>query len=358
MLLANSEDTFRGGEFQTMLLARGLAKSGCEVRLAIKGGSKLFDEVSEEFFVYGLPFETLPFFTPLRLSSILNRWRPDILHAQSSRAHTHILLASKISRWSPAIVVSRRTAFRVSSRFSAILKYKRGVDIFLPISRAAAEELKKAGVADERVEIVPSGIDIRKFKNVAERRNYLEGADAAGTFVVGTVASFEKEKGCDVLLRAAAKVVEKFPNAMFRLYGDGSLREKLAALSKRLGIEKNVEFEGLKEPLEKVLARFDIFVLPSIEEGLSTALIAALASGCPVVASRTGGIPEVVGEGCGILVEPARPDELAESIATLLENESLRADLGTRASRCVDNFDIDVTVDRTLAVYKKLLSNR
>jgi len=353
VLLVNSEEGLRGGEIQTLLLARGLKSRGCEVKLALKGGSTLAGIARDGLDCHEFAFESPPFFTPVKLANIISEWRPDIVHAQSSRAHSHVLLARfQLHGRKFIFVVSRRTAFRVSSSISAYFKYRKGVDHFIPISEAAAETLRSIGIEEERITVIPSGIEIERFRRVAEDR---EGSKGGVETVIGCIGSLEREKGHSCLIDAAGKVLAVRSDVRFVIYGKGRLEGALKAQVKKLGIAGKFEINTFMGPMEKVLSSFDIFVLPSLEEGLSTALMAALACGLPVVASRTGGVPEVVRENAGLLVPPGDSDALAEALLKLLRDEKLRTRFSEAAFQAAQRFDIRVTVEETYNLYRNLV---
>lgn len=357
VLLANGERGFRGGESQTLILARRLAAAGCDVTIAARAGSALAGRAGDE----GAPcrtfaFEKVPLATPRALARFISALRPDIVHAQTADAHTHLWIARAFLLDAPPLVVSRRVAFRVRRTPFNVLKYRTGVAHFIPISRAAAESLAAAGVPDARMTIVPSGVDTARFASV---RNGAGGRVRApvppGRFAIGTVAALEREKGHATLLAAAARVLRERPEVFFVIAGEGSLAAPLAREAGRLGVSASMAFVPASRSIAEVLELLDLYVLPSIEEGLSTALVAAMASGLAVVASDTGGIPDVVTPECGILVPPGDPEALARAILRLVSGPATREAMGRAAAARAREFDISRTVERTLSVYRHVL---
>jgi glycosyltransferase involved in cell wall biosynthesis len=346
----------RGGEFQTAALARALMRSGCDVMLAARAGSALsraaFGSIPTEEF----GFEGVPVVTPFVLARLVSRWRADVLHAQTSSAHTHLWLARGLLRAAPPLVVSRRVAFPIGKDLFSLLKYRTGVAHYIPISRAAAGSLLARGVSASRMTVIPSGVDVEAFRS-AKASNDLErrwGIEKGGC-VIGVVAAFEREKGHRVLLKAAASVVRECPDTRFILVGEGSLERELRDEIAALKIERAVRCVPPDVPLEEMLPLFDIFVLPSIEEGLSTALIAAMATGLAVIASNTGGIPEVITPESGLLVPPGDEAALAGAIRRLIGDEKLRRSMGEAAMARGADFDMRRTVERIMEVYVRLL---
>ncbi|UCF05961.1 MAG: glycosyltransferase [bacterium] len=357
VLLANSERGMRGGELQTLALATGLRERGCEVNVAVAKNAGLIRELEGRIDYAVFRFESPPLVTPSSLARLIAGWHPHILHAQTSRAHTCLWFARRLLRLAPPLVVSRRVAFRTTRGVPGYLKYRTGVAHYIPISQAAAGELAASGIPADSMTIIPSGIDVGRFRQSRGDGGLLPhwGVDRR-QFLIATVGAFEREKGYDTLVRAAGKVLGSHPSARFLWFGEGSRRSHLIRTVRSEGLEGRVLLLPIERPLEEVLPLFDLFVLPSLSEGLSTALMAALASGLPVVASDTGGIPEVVSSGWGSLVPPGDHTALAEAIIALIDDDVRRGECAKAGRERAAAFDIAHTVDRTLQVYRDVLS--
>lgn len=352
VMLANSERGFRGGEYQTVALAKGLLDAGIDVRAAVVKGSRLEEELLGVTRVYPLPFESIPLVTPFGLRRFIAGFRPDILHAQTSRSHTHLWFARMLLVSPPPLIVSRRVAFRPKGG----LKYRSGVAHYIPISKAAMDGLSSIGVATERMTIVPSGVDVGKFGTTSGDENLLgEWGIEPGSTLIGTIAALEREKGLMTLIEAASEIVKRRDGCVFLVLGTGSLREKLEAEIRSRGIDGRIVIVPQTAPLQEVLPLFDIYVQPSLEEGLSTALIAAAAAGLPIVAADAGGMPEIIGDDGGLLAAPGDAGDLSAGIARLLDEETLREELSKRARQRALDFDIERTVLGTLSVYHRVL---
>lgn len=355
VLLVNSEQGLRGGEHQTVALGLGLRERGCEVCLCVREGAPIIDLIPRSIPVATAPFEPVPGVTLRTLHRCITGWRPGILHAQTSRAHTYLRLARLFVRNPPPLVVSRRVVFPISRGLAGWLKYRTGVAHYIPISAAAARSLRDGGVPAGRMTIVPSGIQVERFRVARGDEAILAGWGIGGdATVIGTVAAFESEKGYGVLLDAAKRVVRRHAACRFVWLGNGG-RKRLDRMIDAEGLGGTVITSPLSAPLETVLPHFRIFVLPSLSEGLSTALIAALAAGIPAIASDTGGIPEVIHGGCGVLVPPGDAGALARAIVDLLENEGKRRALAEKGRERARYYDITRTIDGTLGIYCSIL---
>jgi glycosyltransferase involved in cell wall biosynthesis len=178
--------------------------------------------------------------------------------------------------------------------------------------------------------------------------------------VVGTVGRLEIRKGTDTLLEAAARLgshgVERW---QLVLVGDGPMRGELEALAARLGIAERTLFVGARTDVRETLAALDVFVLPSRTEGMSNALLEAMAMACPVVATAVGGTPEVVTEGAsGLLVPSEQPDAMAAAVARALRSPDLAATLGDGARRrAEERFGSRAMVRRLEEVYASVVPN-
>jgi glycosyltransferase involved in cell wall biosynthesis len=356
ILLINSEKGLRGGEYQTLALASGLEDRGCTVSMIAASGSEIVSKLDNRIEVVQAGFEFVPFGTPLAINRFVRRVRPDIIHVQTSRAHTHARVAKLINRGFPPLVVSRRVAFGISGGLSGFIKYRTGVAHYIPVSKAIERILIKAGIEKEKITVITSGVDIEKFKRLKPDKNLQREWNLNGNdFVVGTVAPFEKEKGYSVLLDAANIVLDKYPSCKFVFVGKGSLEREIKSIIKRKGLVENVILKPAEAPLENILSLFDIFVLASSMEGLSTALIASIASGLPSLASNVGGIPEVFGEDGGVLVSPDDREGFAEAICDFIQNKTQRIEFSKNARLRAKRFDISETVDKTFEVYRKII---
>jgi glycosyltransferase involved in cell wall biosynthesis len=178
--------------------------------------------------------------------------------------------------------------------------------------------------------------------------------------IIGTVGRLVPIKGHTWLVRAVARVLVEFPQTCVVLVGDGPLLGELKDLAAELGISPHVVFLGTRHDIPECLAVLDLFVLPSLNEGMGRALLEAMAVGCPVVATRVGGIPDIVADGTtGLLVPPRDDRALAEAILTLLWDPSRRAAYGEAARRHVDGrFDVETMVRNIERLYDEVWQDK
>ncbi len=194
-------------------------------------------------------------------------------------------------------------------------------------TRAAADRLRLERVPSRKVSVVPNGIDSATFAVIAHRAQLRR---------VVIVANLRPEKGHDVLVDAAPAILERFPDAMFEIVGDGPERPALEWRVRGSGLTRAFTFHGHEEDVAARLGDADIFVLPSRSEALPNAVLEAMSAGLPVVASAVGGLPDLIAPmETGLLVPPGDPHALATAVCTLMADRDLGVRLGRAASDAV-----------------------
>ncbi|MBM7855889.1 glycosyltransferase involved in cell wall biosynthesis [Desulfohalotomaculum tongense] len=214
-------------------------------------------------------------------------------------------------------------------------------------------------IPEEKIVTIYNGIDVSKIKCRVNKFKLFKtlGLPPLGR-LVGVAARLAPQKGVEYFLKAASLLKEYQAN--FVVIGEGPLRRELMAEAKNLGLKNRVFFVGYRNDIERVLPGIDIFVLPSVTEGLPLTILEAMAAGRPVVASRVGGIPEVIeNRQTGLLVEPKNPAELAKAIAGLLEDRQWAEEMGAAGRKLVkEKFTVEKMVGRTMNLYRQLLQEK
>jgi glycosyltransferase involved in cell wall biosynthesis len=224
--------------------------------------------------------------------------------------------------------------------------------------RGAQEHVQNKIAGPLKFVTIQGGIDLAQVRSVqvdpAVKRKEL-GLPPEGP-IIGTVGRLVPIKGHTWLLRAVPRVLAEFPQVCVVLIGDGPMQDELKELAAELGISPHVVFLGTRPDIPECLAALDLFVLPSLNEGMGRVLLEAMAVGCPVVATRVGGIPDIVVDGTtGLLVSPRDDRALAEAILTLLRDRSQRASYGEAARRQVDaRFDVKTMVRNIERLYDEV----
>jgi glycosyltransferase involved in cell wall biosynthesis len=362
ILHINTERTWRGGEQQTLNLLVGLNERRITCHLICQPDSPMAQKAREAglsvfpIFMHGEADPRACY----RIRNLIKTFHYDILHSHTSHAHALAFLASigsKVCR-----LVTRRVDFSIFRhsflRLSGI-KYRYMADYYIAISRKIKDVMVADGVAPERIFVVHSGVDPQRFAGVSGEHLIAEFNLAPGEKVVINVAHLAGHKGQQFLVRAIPRVVEKFSGVRFFIVGKGELLAELQTLAASLGITRELVFTGFRSDVGAFYKIADLFVMSSVQEGLGTAVLDALAEGKAVVATDCGGIPEIIQDGeTGRLVEAGDPQALAEGIIEMLKNVDQAGAMARQGQQNVKaKFSIDAMVENNITVYKRLLTS-
>ncbi len=361
MVGVDPELGFAGGESQVLGLTLELLKLGHDAQLLCDPGGLLWQRArAAGVGCHPLRIRNaLDLAAGMRLRAFLSRHRFDVVHFHTSRAHAMAPFASGMA---DALVVTRRMDY-VPNRWFAPYLYNRAVDGVAAISQGVARALKAAGVAAQRIAVIPSGVDCVRFappddeqRAAARRALGLQPAQIA----VGAVGALELRKGHRFLVDAMAELSRA--NLALRCFvaGDGSQRAALQEQVDRLGLGPAVQLLGSIADPRTLFWAIDIFVQPSVMEGLGVALLEAMACGLAAVASRAGGMAEVIEDRLdGVLVAPGDQAAIARAIAQLADSPAMRSSLGGAArTRALQNFSVAAMARQTLALYQSCIGRK
>lgn len=351
VLHLDTETGWRGGQQQVLLLAQGLSthpRFTGEAITVCRPGSQLAQRLAAA----NLPRRELDLVSPWsplgvwRLRRLADEMGVDIIHAHASHAHNLAALATIASR--RHLVVTRRVDFTPKGAW----KYRRCAKV-VAISQAIAGLLRGAGVPSERIAVIPSGIDPQRFAGADRARGRAALGLAAGDLAVLCVAALEDHKDHATLLAAWERVAAAHPQAHLLLAGEGGLREAVAARAAAL---PRVRLLGFRDDIPDLLAASDAFALTSHMEGLGTAVMDAMCCGLPVVATRAGGIPELIEDGADGLLAPVRDaTAIAGALSKVLEDALLRQRLGAAARATANRrFLASAMVDAYVDLYDRI----
>ena len=281
-----------------------------------------------------------------------------LVHCHDLQAATYGTLAAKVARIPAILTVHGLGIFRQRRSGALLPRLGRWMDrvVFVGhwLQRHAAEQL---GVRPRRPRVIHNGVDVDAFHPGdpgPELRAELRLAPGAP--VVGTVGNLRPVKDYPTLVRAFARARQRVSDAVLVFVGDGGERPKLEALAAELGIADAVRFAGDRSDVPRLLRLFDVFALSSQTEGISIALLEAMASGLPAVVTDTGGNPEVVAEGhTGHLVPVGDADRLGDALAGLLSDPGRQRAWGAAArERVVADFSFERMLREYEALYDQL----
>lgn len=301
-----------------------------------------------------------------RMWRVLRRLRPQVVHTRN--------LGTVDMQWVAALAGVRHRvhgehgwdAADPRGRDARGLRIRRAcrpvIQRYVPMSQDIARWLERdVGVDSSRVRQLYSGVDTERFKPGPPEPAHVgagESLSRTPTVTLGTVGRLDPVKDQSSLLRAFAALRPRHPQLRLAILGDGPRRPELEAEARALGIHEHTRFAGAGDDVPAFLRSLEVFVLPSINEGISNTILEAMATGLPVVAGRVGGNPELVTDGVtGRLYDPAEPVGLEEALESYLADPALRGAHGRAGrARVVQHFSLDAMVNRYLALYDELMS--
>ena len=350
--------TWRGGQNQVLVTVLGLRAIGQRTLLVAHPGGALRERAREGLDLIALaPRTEMDLSAAWRLSRLIKQLRPDVVHAHDPHGVAMAALALSMSTQlaKPPLIASRRVDFRLRGGRMSRWKYRQ-VDCFICASEAIRQMLVADGVPEPRAVTVHEGIDLGRVEAAPPANLHEDLFLPHGSPIVGNVAALVPHKGQRHFIEAAALVVRQVPDARFVIAGEGELRPTLERLIREHRLEKHVLLAGFRPDVLSLHKAFDIFVMSSITEGLGTSLLDAMAAGKPIVATATGGIPEVVVDGeTGTLVQPRDHQAMADAIVRLLKDPALRERMGAAGlARARRRFSAERMVAQTVRVYERV----
>jgi glycosyltransferase involved in cell wall biosynthesis len=356
--IVSTKAGWHGGELQAALLADGLHARGHRALVLARNDSVLAHQMTAR----GIPVRTFAGRgrQPLALWQIrrqLARFQPQILHFNDP----HAVQSAGVASWGLPIrlrVASRRVDFPLRS--SAM--YRWFCDGVICVSHAVQQICASAGLSVDRLPVVHDGVDpVRTRLGDRQRGRATLGLDTAEPLLL-TIAKLTDHKGHRDLLDALPTVLRRFPRTVLACAGDGPLRAVLSDQAHRLGIADRVRFLGFCTEIPDLLAAADLLVVPSRLEGLCSSIIDAMFHGCPIVATRAGGIPDLLEarnsepSAVGWLVPPEDPAALAAALLEGLASPEKCCALAQRAKdRAWREFTAATMVEQTLSAYQELI---
>jgi len=359
-----------GGQANILSLVDSLDSLRFEVAVCSRGNGPFVDEVKKR----SVEHFSVPFSKKINrkifknIISILQNNRIDILH-------THGGVAGFFGRWAarkcniPVIIHTLHGIHYLHYR-NIFLKYfyvllermfSRFTQALIFVSDADRDRGRKLRLAsEEKLTVIKNGIDFSLFEPKAkkiDRQNYTKsefGLDFSQP-CVGTVARLHRQKGIPFLLRAARRIKKAFPKSRILIVGGGPLQKKLERMNRSLGLEDFVLFLGERKDTAQLFSLFDVFVLPSLWEGLPYVLMESAAWGKAVVATDIDGVRELIKDGeTGVLVPPKNSMKLAEAVIGLIQDENYASKLGENLKREIyQRYTLSQMVDQIQDLYLK-----
>jgi len=331
--------TFHGGPERQMLgLAHHLPETYQSVFLSFAEGGRCRQFLSTARH-HGFEAVALTYDTPRLWSAVreivghLERLEADVLCCHGYKANILGRMAARRQKI-PVIAVARgwtAESFKVRLYERLDRFHLHWMDKVVCVSEAQAARVRRAGVRPERIRVIYNAIDPTRFlePDTRYRAKLLRYFRQPRSYVIGAAGRLSPEKGFEVLVRAAERVLREQPDTGFVLFGEGPERARLQQQINAAGLGQSFILAGFRADLDRFLPHFDLLVLPSYTEGMPNVVLEAFAAGVPVVATTVGGTPEIVEDGVSGYLVPSGDDEaMAERICLALNNADTLPDMG------------------------------
>jgi len=308
------------------------------------------------------------FLTIKKLREVISSLNPDIFHIHGNKTALVGRYAIKGMNI-PAVIVTVHN-FLIYQDSNVIMKslaslIERRLDKYTDKLITVSSSLKKSlidieGIPEDKIVTIPNGIDIKSWRLGDKEKSLRKKLGLKkDDFLIANVGRFVPFKGHKVLLEATKIACEKRNGLKIAIAGDGPLKEELLAEAKRMDLGGKVFFLGFVDDTRELFFDADMFVLPSLNEPFGIVVLEAMAARLPVIATRAGGVLDIIKEGEGILVEPGDPQELADNILALAGDQVRRDQLIDKALEKVNReFSSEMMVARTEKVYLDCLEGR
>ncbi|MDN5942911.1 MAG: glycosyltransferase family 4 protein [Nitrospira sp.] len=294
-----------------------------------------------------------------RLEALVNQLDPAMIHVNDYwwAPHAVSALASRPSNPVPIVTQVRQEIEPAKVRRYVLDR----VEAVIAMSRQIEQSLIAGGVSVKNARTVYSGIDLSEKQPTYDDQAIRQMIGLPnGAVVLGTVANLFPRKGYEVMLRALPAIVRVVPTVHYVIVGsdDTAYADRLKRLAHELKIDDRVHIVGFQDPVQPFLGALDLYVHPALMEGFGIAVVEAMAMGKAVVATMTGGLPEVVAQGeTGLLVPPADVESFAAAVVSLLEDKVRREQMGRNGkARAQERFSLDASVRHMEQVYGEVLA--
>jgi len=285
----------------------------------------------------------------------------DVIHSHGYKSDIYGFIASKMSGKPIISTLHGWTGETFNVRLYERLDrwVIRRMDHLVPVAPSIMDKVTRMGLNGGRVTFIPNGIDTVKFNPIGGETSLREEFGFNGhSVVIGTVGRLSREKDHSSLIGAFGRVSLTCPDVRLLIVGEGDLKDELRSKAQSLGVGKKIVFAGFRSDMVSIYKSMDIFVLPSLTEGLPLVLLETMSMGLPVIASQVGGIPYVINKNAGIMIPPASPEILEEALRCLVNDESLRKEFGRNArERISSSFSLDSFCKKYIDLYEDLKNN-
>lgn len=355
VLIINEEKNWGGAEVYTLNLSQTLQKRGLYTVIVVNSNSKIKEKLKVSIPVEEVPMRNeLDLEAILKIKSLISKHKINIVHTHTQRDHVLASFAAK-SLAVKNIFRSQHIHYPNGCSMLAKMAYNKLTTNIFCVSNSIKNNLLNSLIKKELLQVIYTGIDSEEFEPYLNDRNFrLREGISDDTIAIGCVGNLFPTKGQDYLIKAVKIVSLKYPNLLLYLAGHGNQRPILEKLAKDLEISKKVKFLGFRDDVPPIVSSMDIMAVPSVwEEPAGLSNIEAMFMRKPLVASRVGGIPELVNDGkTGLLVRPKDENELAQGLIKIIENPEFGKTMGENGHlRVKQNFTHEKMTDRVIQAY-------
>ena len=294
----------------------------------------------------------------LKVARILKEKRPDVIHTHNTQPFIDGTIAAMLAGVKTVVHTDHARSFPDKRRymFAEWLISHYAYKIVGVSEHTANNLISYEKISKDKLVVIPNGIDGAQFQSPFDPESKKRELGISNTGpIIGLGVRLSEQKGITYLLQAMPALVAEFPSIILLIAGSGPLEETLKSEAEQLGVNNNVHFLGPRLDLNEIIRLFDVYVLPSLWEGLPMVLLEAMAAGLPIVATDVGGGATAVHDGQnGLLVTARNPDLLASSLIRLLRNESWRRDYGSFGRRIFDGqFSARIMTEKYERLYER-----
>lgn len=361
ILQMSSIRTWRGGEQQVANLVLGMRKQGHKPLLVVAKNSALENFCKENRFDYkairfGNGFNLLAAFGIVRFCRQNN---VGLVHMHCSSSHLLAVFAHLLGN-KAKMVLHRRVIFPLKTNYLSRWKFNYpGIKKIICVSDAIKNVVSQGIDHPEKCVTIYSGIDLQKVTSVQTPKSIRDEYKIKEKYIVAIIAALTFEKNHQTFINAAKHILESRDDVHFLIVGEGNLRKEIESLIDKLNIKPYVTLTGFRNDIPNILQQIDVLLLPSTQEGLGSTILEAFTNEVSVVASNTGGIPEIVHNNeTGYLCEPMNHEAFARATISLLDVEQVRSKIIAQAYKLVaTKFSIENTVNETIKIYAEVMAN-
>lgn len=356
----SSATTWRGGEQQIAYLFKELQQKRIAQWIFCIEESALAEYCQQQnfpHFTYQKRFATNPL-VGYQLKKLCAKFNIDLVHLHDAHSHTFGYISALLGNQTP-FILSRRVDFPVKNNWLSYQKYNHlSIKKILSVSNYVQQILAPAIQDKSKLEVVHSGIDTTRFKYTNQQILRQEYGIPTNTKIIANVAAVAPHKDYFTFVDTAAILLKSNSLLKFFIIGaDGGEAASISAYIQAKGLSKHFILTGFRKDIPQILPEVDIFLFTSKEEGLGTAVIDALACGLPVVATRAGGIPEIIQDGVNGFLTPIKNAQLlAEKVNYLLVNPNTRHEFIKAGKKTVNQFSKARMAQKTLTNYQLIIS--